>query len=304
MSADFNRCVYFLTVCHWGSVSKAAEKLYISPQALNRQIRLLESELGKPLFSRSTRKLTLTEFGIFFKEQMQPVYNAFISACQEIENYTNNEERSITMGFFHGLLNQQLVLPIVEEIKALRPRLQIELVSNDLEDVYDALRENKQDIALTYVSASDDIADLVAIPILKLQSKVVVSRNHPWASKEHITAEDMASHPVLLISRKNGPDKRGFYAELKASSYHYAKDTIALIAQLCMGQYYAVMPTIDMNELGDSGLVSIPLPEDMDASFTLSFVYSPDNPHAEFFSQLGFLQKKFDGKYPIAQGKI
>ena len=27
MPADFNRCVYFLTVCHWGSVSKAAEKL-------------------------------------------------------------------------------------------------------------------------------------------------------------------------------------------------------------------------------------------------------------------------------------
>ena len=300
MAADFNRCVYFLTVCRWGSISKAAEKLYISPQALNRQIRLLESELGKPLFSRSTRKLTLTEFGIFFKEQMQPVYNAFLNACEEVENYANNENNSVTMGFFHGLLNQQLVLPIVEELKKLFPRLQIELVSNDLEDVFDALRENKQDIALTYVSPSDDIADLELVPIFSLKSRVVVSRNHPWASRNSITAEDMASHPVLLMSRKNGPDKRGFYAELKASSYHYAKDTIALIAQLCMAQYYAVMPITDLGELADSGLVSLPLPDDMDAGFVLSFVYRADNPHAELFSRFDILQDKFADKYPVA----
>ena len=41
MPVNFERITYFLQVCEHGSVSKAAENLYISPQALNKQIRTL-----------------------------------------------------------------------------------------------------------------------------------------------------------------------------------------------------------------------------------------------------------------------
>ena len=56
----------FITVANCGSISKAAKKLYISPQALSQQIELVEREYGHSFFERSTRGVTLTEAGRVF----------------------------------------------------------------------------------------------------------------------------------------------------------------------------------------------------------------------------------------------
>ena len=53
----------FICVVEAGSFSKAADKLYISPPAVIKQINLLESSLGVKLFERSHRGLTLTNAG-------------------------------------------------------------------------------------------------------------------------------------------------------------------------------------------------------------------------------------------------
>ena len=52
MPDNFERIAYFLQVCECGTVSKAAEELYISPQALNKQLRTLEDELGEKLSAK------------------------------------------------------------------------------------------------------------------------------------------------------------------------------------------------------------------------------------------------------------
>jgi len=296
MPADFNRTVYFLTVCQWGSIAKASEKLYISPQALNRQIRLLESELGQPLLMRAARKLELTAFGRFFRDQMLPVYQLYLSACREVESYASRSAPTITLGFFRGLPKKRVVLPVAEELMSRHPELRIDLLSNDMEAIYADLREKRTDLAINYVSPADHISDLETIHLLELRCSVVISPLHPWAKKKSVTAEDMAAAPVLYISRESGPDTKGFYAALKASSYHFAKDSIAMKAQLGLGQHYAVFPTT-FEDLEESGLISLPLPEGMDASFSLSLVYRPDSPWAPFFSQLaplrGSMWKKF-----------
>ena len=55
---------YFIEIVKSGSFTKAAEKLYVTHQALSLQIQALEKELGMPLFDRSNRrKLILEESG-------------------------------------------------------------------------------------------------------------------------------------------------------------------------------------------------------------------------------------------------
>lgn len=56
----------FLCVAESGSFNKAAEKLYISPPAVIKQINLLEESLGVQLFVRTHRGLVLTEAGKSF----------------------------------------------------------------------------------------------------------------------------------------------------------------------------------------------------------------------------------------------
>jgi len=62
-SLNYHHLRYFWAVARDGSVTRAAETLRISQPAVSAQIRALEQTLGEKLFSRSGRKLVLTEPG-------------------------------------------------------------------------------------------------------------------------------------------------------------------------------------------------------------------------------------------------
>lgn len=56
---------YFLAVAREQNITKAAETLHITQSTLSKQMMDLEFQLGKSLFIRGKRKLTLTEEGLF-----------------------------------------------------------------------------------------------------------------------------------------------------------------------------------------------------------------------------------------------
>src|SRR6478736_7693386 len=60
---NYHHLLYFWAVAKEGSLRRAGEKLHISQPAISAQIRQLEEVLGERLFSRSTRRLTLTDPG-------------------------------------------------------------------------------------------------------------------------------------------------------------------------------------------------------------------------------------------------
>ncbi len=292
MPANFERIAYFLHVCECGSVSKAAEKLYISPQALNKQIRTLEEELGEKLFRRSTRALDLTNFGSFFRNQMQPVYHLYRTAQDHVTHYLDATKQTLRVGFFQGVPKRRVIQPIITELMIGLPDVQIELGSAEMDEIYADLRSNKTDLAITNVKPDERIPDLIQIPLLAMPCMIVVSYLHPWMAKDSVGLEDMAQAPVLFLSRANGPDKEGFYGNLRAASYHFAPTYNAMIAQLVLGQYYAVFPTLFEN-LPEVGLKTFPLPDECKFEFSLALVYHPENRFAPFFSSLASLQSEF-----------
>lgn len=59
---------YFLAVAREQNITKAAKTLYITQSTLSKQMMDLENQLGKKLFVRGKRKITLTEEGFFLKK--------------------------------------------------------------------------------------------------------------------------------------------------------------------------------------------------------------------------------------------
>ena len=68
---EYQRIKYFLKAAKTQNFSQAAKELYISPQALTKQIALLEEDLGVKLFERSTRNVHLNEAGIFAENKLR-----------------------------------------------------------------------------------------------------------------------------------------------------------------------------------------------------------------------------------------
>lgn len=62
---------YFLAVTREQSILGAAKHLHLSQPTLSRQLKELENNLGKQLFIRGNKKITLTEEGMLFKKRAE-----------------------------------------------------------------------------------------------------------------------------------------------------------------------------------------------------------------------------------------
>ena len=62
---------YFLAVAREQSITRAAEHLYIAQPSLSKQMQNLEKEIGRPLFVRGSRRITLTETGMLLKKRAE-----------------------------------------------------------------------------------------------------------------------------------------------------------------------------------------------------------------------------------------
>ena len=74
MLGNLNYYNVFITVAKTGSISRAADKLYISQPAVSKSISNLEEQLGTTLFTRSSRGVKLTDEGRLLYEHVE---NAF-----------------------------------------------------------------------------------------------------------------------------------------------------------------------------------------------------------------------------------
>ena len=100
---DIRQLHYFLETCYCGSISQAAKKMFISPQALGKSISLLESEIGFPLFVRSSKGLTLTACGTFLKSKAEPIVTQIHQLSDEVEQFSKKYSGHITIGYTPGL---------------------------------------------------------------------------------------------------------------------------------------------------------------------------------------------------------
>ena len=75
---------YFLAVAQAKTISAAAEALHVTQPTLSRQMQELEEELGKTLFLRGKRSITLTEEGTFFRKRAQEILSLLEKTTAEL----------------------------------------------------------------------------------------------------------------------------------------------------------------------------------------------------------------------------
>ena len=85
---------YFLAVAREETITGAAEILHVTQPTLSKQLMDLENELGKQLFIRGNRKITLTEDGLYFRKRAQEI----IDLVNKTESELSNSTEQISIG--------------------------------------------------------------------------------------------------------------------------------------------------------------------------------------------------------------
>ena len=83
---------YFLTVAREGNITRASKSLHIAQPSLSKQLMELEAELGKQLFIRSKRGVTLTDEGVLLRKRAEEI----LMLCEKTSREISQSEDMIT----------------------------------------------------------------------------------------------------------------------------------------------------------------------------------------------------------------
>ncbi|AZS14910.1 LysR family transcriptional regulator [Paenibacillus lutimineralis] len=187
---------YFLAVCEELHFTRAAEKLGISQPTLSHQIRLLERELGAPLFHRSGKKTLLTQAGQILLGHAHRVINEIKLARLEINELSGLQRGKLRI----GCSGNHLLTDALVAFHRLYPGIELTVTELATEETRDGLLHNHLDVGVVFLPLFDE--QLGYRPLYDEELVLAISSSHEYATCSNITIQQLANLPLVLFPQK------------------------------------------------------------------------------------------------------
>ena len=114
---QLNSINYFVTIAQEKSISKAADKLFVSQPALSQYMKKIESELNTPLFVHGNRNFELTQAGEIFFQEGQVILQLYEQMMRRITSLANSNQEIVHFGIspFYSKYYLPKIIPHVLE---------------------------------------------------------------------------------------------------------------------------------------------------------------------------------------------
>ncbi|MDH5822466.1 LysR family transcriptional regulator [Luteimonas sp. RD2P54] len=190
----------FCQTARLGSVSRAAEALFVSQPAITLQLQALERDLGVRLFERSGRRLLPTREGEALYELARPL----VEGIDGLHAALQQQLRGLDAGELHIAAGTSTILhllpPIIESFRRAQPGVHLSLHNVTGAGGLDLLRSDAADLAVG--SMLDVPADLDYAPIYRFDPMLIVPPGHPLADKPELALEDLSPYGLILPPRR------------------------------------------------------------------------------------------------------
>ena len=187
---------YFLEVAREGSVTHAAERLHISQPTLSKQLKDLESELGKKLFVRGSFSVRLTDEGMLLRRRAEDILDMVDKTAAEFKALDE-----ITGGDIHiGCAESDGIKHLARRIKAVQaqvPGIRVHLYSGDTNDLAERLDQGLLDFAVIAEAVDLSKYNYLELPGADIWG-VVMRTDAPLAQKEAVSIDDLLDLPLLV----------------------------------------------------------------------------------------------------------
>ena len=186
----------FCQVARLGSVSRAAEALYVSQPAVSQQLQALERELGARLFERSGRRLLPTREG----EALYALARPLVEGIDALPAAFRRQLAGMDAGELEIAANSSTILYLLPRIvgafRQQHPDVRLRLHNTISADGTDLLRADT--VELVVGSMLDVPADLSYVPVHSFQPMLIAPRDHPLATTPRLTLEEISKHGLIL----------------------------------------------------------------------------------------------------------
>lgn len=190
---DVNQLEVLLAVAQEKSFSRAAERLHRTQPAISQAIRRLETEIGEPLFDRSSKDGTMTAAGRVLFSHAQQMLNLRHSAHAAIK-----ELKGLHRGKLALSANEYTVmylLPLIPVYRARHPHIKIEVKRSLASRISSEILSRETEIGIVSFKPNDPA--ITSVPVLTDELALIVPLNHPLAGKKLVSVRELGAESFI-----------------------------------------------------------------------------------------------------------
>lgn len=194
---EFRQLQHFLVVAQELSFTRAAEKAYVSQQALSKSVIALEKELGVTLFERLPRGLELTPCGQLLLKRSYHISTLINETITDIHNmdeeYSTNIRLAITAG-----VEDTFPVSILFRFQREHPHYRISTIIHNDRLIEERLIAEQLELGL--MGARGDTVRLDFYPLIRSKTRVVMHRDNPLSIQESVRLDELRYEKFLFAS--------------------------------------------------------------------------------------------------------
>ena len=251
---------YFLAIAEEQSITRAADYLHITQPTLSKQMMDLEERLGKKLFIRGKKKITLTEDGVYLRSRAQEI----ISLMEKTEASFRESEQIITGDIYIGCGEHRSTYPIIQMINRVQkeyPDIRFHFFSGNAEAITERLDKGLLDMGFLLEPEINPRYDYQKLPLRETWG-VLMRKDSEFASRDSITFKDLSDLPLIMPSQTSNSNQiTTFFADILSSPHMVASYNLIYNAGLMVeaGMGYALCIDDLINTAGNHPLTFVPL---------------------------------------------
>lgn len=210
---------YFLEISREGNMTRAAETLHVSQPTLSKQMKELETELGKKLFRRGSSSVSLTDEGMLLRKRAEDILDMVDKTTDEFKALDNITGGDVRIGCAESYQIRHLAR-VINYFREQYPGFRFHLSSGNTEQVTERLDKGLIDFAVIVQPPNLSKYNYLAIPGADTWG-VVMRKDSPLSKKDVIRIEDISGLPLICSEQAMQEDFPRWCGE-KADAFHLA----------------------------------------------------------------------------------
>lgn len=194
---EFRQFHYILKVAELGSISKAAQKLYVSQPSLSQLIASVEKKIGAPIFDRSASPLRPTDIGQLYLKAARQILAIDADFQQKVDDTLNLQRGHILLGTT-PFRSAYLLAPFLSQFQQKYPHIQISLVENTTRHLEEIALHGEVDLIITLKPIDEKLFSAQKLFVEELI--LALPASHPLAKKYHLPASKQEPLPEISLS--------------------------------------------------------------------------------------------------------
>ena len=194
----------FVVLAETKNFWEASERLFMNQSTLSKHIKALENYLGVPLFTRTTRRVELTDYGLAYLPYAKTISDTEYEGLTAIKRLQNIANGLLTLGTFPSMPQYQ-VTSLISQFQNQYPNVTVRVTEDDPINLKRYLENKTCELVFTRETKADfennflKNEQIKRIPYLKDRLVALIPKSHPLSKEPELTLQELKNENFCLI---------------------------------------------------------------------------------------------------------